>query len=57
MSGTEDIENIEPSKKKRKQEGQTINYCPIINPVQKVIKIYSIQYHSTFLKNKSMILD
>jgi len=34
-TGSEDIENIEPSKKKRKQEDQTINYCPIINPVQK----------------------
>ena len=42
-NGSEDIENIEPSKKKRKQEDQTINYCPIINPVQKVIKIHSLK--------------
>jgi len=35
--GSQDIKNIEPSKKKRKQEEQTINYCPIVNPVSKQI--------------------
>lgn len=34
-NGSEDIENIEPSKKKRKHEEQAINYCPIVNPVTK----------------------